>query len=751
MSADTDTTSAAENEIALLLDRFARVADSSSDARELTGWLLSQISALTGWPVAHALLVDPHDAVTMWFSHRSSDTQWEAYVLAANGLAMRTPTGIIDRVIVTRRPGWVSDIGIEAGYPRAAAARAAGLRGVFAVPVVRGGHVVALLQFLSAEPIEPTADFLDGMTIAGYLLGKAFDLLQQRGESVDQPSRLHRIMDAGSRAFVAVDAEGRIASWTRGAERLFGWTTGEAMYRRAEDLLRFRILQPDQSDMDPPHGHRQQLLFRRDGSTFAADISRWSVPGVPIRNYLFFRDVSEQQQRKEVTARDPLTGLVNRAGLLDVLGERLAEGVDTSGHSPVLLMIGLRRFKEIDYSVDHHIADAALCVVGERLVALAERAHQRPQATTEPVADRPTRPPVVARVAGDEFAILFDSTGGTSDIAHLAERVVDTIAEPFQAAGRRLALTAHVGAAEPLRGSDVQSWFGDADAALYRSLHTPGAHRNLHANFEIEGFARRQGGSWRRSLPTEMQLALQRGQFELFYQPIFRLPDRSIAAAEALIRWRHPQYGLLSPGAFIDVAEESGMIAPIGEWVLTTATDQLQAWFESGLHVAVNLSARQLADPGIVNHVTQAVEALPASDSGSGLIVEMTESVLMADPAVAATRIGQFRDMDVRVSIDDFGTGYSSLAYLKWFDVDVIKIDMSFIHGLATSRTDTAIVRTIIDLSQQLGAAVVAEGVETDEQLELLTSFGATHAQGFRLGRPGTAAQLSELIGSATG
>jgi diguanylate cyclase (GGDEF)-like protein/PAS domain S-box-containing protein len=720
-----------------LLDRFAHVSAGSHDARELTDWLLRQTSEITGWPVGHALLVDPHGAVTAWLSTRTKETEWQAYMLAADGLAMRTPTGIIDRVMATRRPGWVTDIGNEADYPRAAAARAAGLRGVFALPVIRGSHVVAVLQFLSADPIEPGSDFLDGMTVAGFLLGTAFDRLQIRGDSVDKPSRLHRIMDAGGRAFFAVVADGRIAAWTNTAERLFGWTHEEAMYRRSDDLL----MLPARHAGD---AWRQELvLHRRDGSTFPAELTRWSVPGAAVRHYLFCRDLNEQHQRAANITQDPLTGLLNRAGMLDLLEQRLARGGHGDGHGPVLLLVGLQRFKEIDYSVDHRVAEESLRIIGARLVAFAEREQQRPLGPAAPV---DVSAPAVARVAGDEFAILFDRSDGASDIADLAKHAMDAIAEPFHTAGRRLALTAHIGAAEPLAGSDARSWFGDAEAALYRSRNDRTPLRSPHAHFEIEGLARRRGGSWSENLPDEMRTALREQQFELFYQPIFTLPDHGLAGAEALIRWHHPQHGLLLPGSFIDAAEDSGMIAPVGEWVLNTAARQLRGWDGSGLSVAVNLSARQLADPGIVGHLAEAVDALGAPRDSRGLIVEMTESVLMADPAVAATRIGQFRDMGVQVSIDDFGTGYSSLAYLKWFDVDVIKIDMSFVHGLETSRADVAIVRAIIELARELGLRVVAEGVETDEQLRHLIELGCTHVQGFRRGRPSRADDFTAQI-----
>jgi PAS domain S-box-containing protein/diguanylate cyclase (GGDEF)-like protein len=749
VSEDASATVADGAALAQLLDRFAHVAAASHDAREMTDWLLRRLAELTGWPVAHAYLVDPHGAVTTWLSARTNETGWEAYLLAADGLAMRTPTGLIDRVMATRRPGWVSDIGIEADYPRAAAARAAGLRGVFALPVVRGNEVVSLLQFLSPRPIEPDNEFLDGMTIAGFLLGTAFTQLQLRGESVDKPSRLHRIVDAGNRAFIPVDAEGRVASWTRGAERLFGWTRAEAMYRRSDDLLlsaEHRTEQPPADNLDGA----DRLIWtnaitarRRDGSTFPAEVTHWAVPGAAIYHYLFVRDVSEREQRAAGIARDPLTGLMNRAGMLEAVAGRLAYGSDA--RSSVLLLVGLQRFKEIDYSQDHHVADEALRIIGTRLEAFAERA-QRELVDASAVSQPEPEAPAVARVAGDEFAILLDGSGGASAIARLAAQAADVVAEPLQAADRRLALTAHVGAAEPLAGSDARSWFGDAESALYRSRYAGGAMHGSHAHFEIEGFARRRGSSWRHSLPDEMQGALRGGQFELYYQPIFRVPDRVLAGAEALIRWHHPQHGLLLPGEFIDAAEESGMIAPIGEWVLQTAARQLGNWAGAGLSVAVNLSARQLAEPGIVAQVARAVREVNASAPGSTLVVEVTESVLMADPAVAATRIGQFRDAGVQVAIDDFGTGYSSLSYLKWFDVEVIKIDMSFVHGLGTSRTDAAIVRSIIDLALELDLRVIAEGVETDEQFELLAQMGATYVQGFGIGRPGPAAGITALI-----
>jgi diguanylate cyclase (GGDEF)-like protein/PAS domain S-box-containing protein len=540
-------------------------------------------------------------------------------------------------------------------------------------------------------------------------------------------------MDAGAGSLLAVDRDGRVAEWTHGAERLFGWTRVEAMYRTGVDLLKLPAPSTNPSDR-----RQEAVLQRRDGSTFPAEVTQWPVPdGADLRYYIVCRDISERDQRRAGVTIDPLTGLLNRAGMVDRLAERLSRWAGGGDARPaLLLLIGLQRFKEIDYSTHHHLADEALRIIGARIAAFARQASSDPSTA----ASSKEGTALVARVAGDEFAILLDSPGTAGDIARLAEAAADTVSEPFQAGGRRLALTAHVGAAEPQTGSDARSWFGDADAALYRSRHGAGAH------FEIEGFARRHGASWRGGLPDEMRVALREGQFELYYQPIFALPERALTGAEALIRWHHPQHGLLLPGAFIDAAEGSGMIAPIGEWVLREAARQLRDWDAAGLRIAVNLGAQQLADPGIVARVIDAVHTVGAASPGGGLTVEMTESVLMTDPAVAATRIGQFRDKGVQVSIDDFGTGYSSLAYLKWFDVDVLKIDMSFVHGLESNRTDAVIVRTIIDLARELNLRVIAEGVETEAQLARLTEWGCTHVQGFGLGRPAPASALTARL-----
>lgn len=752
VSADAaaNATSDGSATLAALLSRLTQVSEAGGDARELTEWLLRHVAELTGWPVAQTLLVDPFGAVTIWFSSRNSETRWEAYTLALSSLAMRTPTGLIDRVITTRRPGWVTDIVDEGDYPRASAARTAGLRGVFAFPVVRGDQVVAVLQFLSPVPIEPDAGFQEAMRIAGHMLGAAFDRVRMDGESTDQPSRLHRVMDSGDGAFLAVDADGRVAEWTAGAERLFGWTRTEAMYRRIADLLLLTPL-PAATAADGPVLRCPALTVqRRDGSTLTAELSHWHISSQSVGDYLFFRDISEREQRATGAARDPLTGLANRAALLDQLAERLAETKargDFDGACPVLLLVGLQRFKEIDYSTDHQVADDALRVIGDRLAEFAREVDQRTGACADlaPRLDAAGPGTVVARIAGDEFGVLFDSLASIAEISRLAERVVDIIAVPFQVRGRRLAVTAYVGAAAPLAGSDAASWFGDADAALHRSQHGTPGQRTPRGRVEIEGFARLQGASWRRNLPAELQTALREGEFELYFQPVFALPERRVVGAEALIRWHHPQHGLLLPGTFIDAAEESGVIAPMGEWVLRTAIERLRRWPNADLQIAVNLCARQLADPGIVAQVAEAVGVLGAS-ADHRLIVEMTESVLMADPAVAATRIGQFRDMGVLVAVDDFGTGYSSLAYLKWFDIDILKIDMSFVQGMSANRMDAAIVRSVVALARELDLSVVAEGAETEEQLRLLTDLGCSHVQGFALGRPMPESEFVALI-----
>ncbi|MEM5423314.1 putative bifunctional diguanylate cyclase/phosphodiesterase [Paraburkholderia ferrariae] len=419
---------------------------------------------------------------------------------------------------------------------------------------------------------------------------------------------------------------------------------------------------------------------------------------------------------------DSLTKLPNRVLLEERLAESFAEASRTGRRFTVMFM-DLDGFKVINDAYGHHTGDALLIEVAERLRAAV-------------AADD-----VIARVGGDEF-VLISQAGDTNEASMQAERLLHALRTPCRIAGHELRVTVSIGIAmlaeEPDAVQQGQLLLARADKAMY---HAKSMGRNAWCFFDSSMTSDVQGQF---ELMQELRGALERGEFALHYQPIFSAHSGQIVGVEALIRWFHPDRGLIGPGHFIPLAEKAGLIVMIGEWVLDEACRQMRQWLDLDCRdwtVAVNISPVQFSHPGLVDTVRRTLERrrLPSSR----LILEVTESTAMRDVDASLRILQQLDEMKVRIAIDDFGTGYSSLLYLKRFPASELKIDRGFIRDLTCDGEDAAIVSAIVALGRALDLHIVAEGVETQAQLEYLTRLGCNALQGFLLGRPVPPAELA--------
>ncbi|MGU3659997.1 MULTISPECIES: EAL domain-containing protein [unclassified Methylobacterium] len=417
--------------------------------------------------------------------------------------------------------------------------------------------------------------------------------------------------------------------------------------------------------------------------------------------------------------RDPLTGLPNRLLLRERLAEALARLART-GECCALLLIDLDRFKPVNDTLGHPIGDALLETVADRL-----RSTVRPTDT-------------VARIGGDEFVILQAGIRDAAGTQALARRVVDLIGRTYMVEGHLLTIGASVGVAlAPEDGTDADRLLKNADLALYRAkLDGRGTYRF----FEPEMDARMQA---RRKLELDLRQALARREFQLHFQPQLQLASGTLIGCEALIRWRHPERGLVSPLDFIPLAEEIGLIVPIGEWVVRQACRDAMTWPEH-MSVAVNVSPAQFKSDRLVETIISALagSGLPARR----LEVEITEGVLLQENDRTLQTLHRLRELGVRVSMDDFGTGYSSLSYLRSFPFDKIKIDRSFVKDLTSKPDGEAIIRAIAGLGKSLGMTTVAEGVETAEQMQRIRLEGCTDVQGYLISKPVPAEDLRQVF-----
>jgi diguanylate cyclase (GGDEF)-like protein/PAS domain S-box-containing protein len=441
------------------------------------------------------------------------------------------------------------------------------------------------------------------------------------------------------------------------------------------------------------------------------------------------RDITDrralEQQLSHQAFHDSLTGLANRALFLD----RVAHALDRAdrGAEPVAVMfVDIDDFKVVNDSLGHHLGDGVLIAVAERLKAAI-----RPGDT-------------VARLGGDEFALLLESGEMPEAAEVVACRIATDLVEPVRIGAEDISVRASIGIA--LGQSPVDEPDGllrDADLAMYL------AKRNGKGRFEMFHPGMHEEAVRRLETSAELRTGIEDRQLEVFYQPIIDIRTTDTIGAEALVRWHHPTRGLVSPAEFIPIAESTGLIVPLGKWVLTEACRQAESWRSSGItderfHISVNLSARQLQDPAILDDVAAAIRksGLPPAF----VVLEVTESVIMDDLPTALSRLYALKDLGLRLAVDDFGTGYSSLSYLRNFPMDIVKIDKSFVDRITLDPEGAAMVRGVIDLSSALGLTTIAEGVENPDQLALLHELGCDSVQGYMFAKPMTGEEFADTF-----
>jgi diguanylate cyclase (GGDEF)-like protein/PAS domain S-box-containing protein len=518
-------------------------------------------------------------------------------------------------------------------------------------------------------------------------------------------------------AFFLFSREGEMLRWNARLQEASGYANAEIASMRPHDF----IAPEDHAAVDA--AIRDILDFGREVTIEAGMVDKagarrpfsFTGRGVRVAGAAcvmgFGHDLSERKRAEHLATRDPLTGLPNRV----LLHDRLEQGiVNAARHRTgfAFMFIDLDRFKTINDSLGHDVGDELLKGVAARLTACTRASD------------------TVARLGGDEFAVILENLRDTDDegAQQVAEKMIAAMAAPMLIGSQHLSTSCSIGISlYPADGKDSAALMKHADVAMYDAKEKG---RNNYRFFSAEMNARAQE---RLSIENYLRLALRRNELVLHYQPRIRLADGALTGVEALVRWSHPRRGLLLPGKFIDVAEDSGLIVPIGEWVLERACRQAGLWQKAlgtPLRVAVNLSVRQVADG---ERLLRAIEG-SVRDGGidpSTLELELTESILMQNLGEKAALLNRIGDLGVGISIDDFGTGYSSLAYLKTLPVDAIKVDSSFVHDLGSDPNDEAIVRAIVAMAHSLKLLVVAEGVETQGQLANLAALGCDEYQGY--------------------
>ncbi|CAH0311179.1 putative signaling protein CC_0091 [Massilia sp. Bi118] len=540
------------------------------------------------------------------------------------------------------------------------------------------------------------------------------NLFQQAGDSILITDRQLRIVAANGRA---------CAHFGYREDELLGMSAREIDSNFSYGVELYESLLRGQTHL------LRIVKKRKDGSTFPAEVrvSRFEENGQGFFQAII-RDLTEREdaerQLQHLATHDTLTGLPNRA----LLHERLQRMLDdcAPGRSVAVMFLDLDRFKEVNDSFGHEHGDVLLCEVAARL-----RRVLRP-------AD------VVARLGGDEFVVAAESGGGSDAAASIAAKLLEVLTLPVTVGAQDVVVGASIGISMyPRDAATRELLFQTADTAMYRAK---AEGRNRYRFFEPEMTVAARA---RMALELSLRPALAREEFELHYQPRVDLRSMEVVGMEALIRWRHPQQGMVQPQQFIGIAEETGLIVPIGRWVLREAcrqTRRLIDEYRRPIRVSVNVSARQLAQPGFAAEVREAL-----ADAGLApvaLELELTESALIEDLERTAAMLGELQALGVKLAVDDFGTGYSGLAYLRRLPIDVLKLDRSFVLQDDGRISAFDFVKAFVDMAHALQMSVVAEGVETTEVLDFLRAASCDEAQGYLLGRPLPLAELRKLLGS---
>ena len=716
-----------------LLQTLTQSIGEAPDLDRALAVAIEQVCAFTGWDYGEAWMPNLQgrllERAFTWCAAASGAGEFRA---RSEGRSFSQGEGLPGRVWSSRQPLWIQDVTFLA--------RASGLRAAVAIPVLSRDEVVAVLTFYMRARREEDSGLLALVSVVAAQLGSVIE--RKRSEEALRASeeKFRAVAETASDAIVVADAHGDVTYFNSGAERTFQLPAREALGRPLVALLPERFHETYRSEVGtllaaggPAVGRTVEVAARRsDGAEFPVELSlaNWEAKGQTFVTAII-RDITDRRQAEEqirhLAFHDALTGLPNRL----LFGDRLQMAINHARRyrqRVAVLFVDIDRFKVINDSLGHTRGDRLLQDVAERL-----RECLREDDT-------------IARFGGDEFTLLLSSVARVEDAINVAGKILKALEAPFPQAGRDLFITPSIGVVlYPDDGHDLETLVKNADAAMYQAKEQGGNRYQLYTpalNAMALGLL---------TMENELHQALAREEMVVHFQPLQDMRSRRIHGVEALVRWRHPRKGLLLPQEFISLAEVTGLIVPLGQFVLRAACAQVKAWQEQGhpeLMVSVNLSARQLQDPDLPRQVLDVLRETGLEPRF--LDLEITENNAMQSAAATIETLTRLKAAGVRISIDDFGIGYSSLSYLRQLPIDTLKIDQSFVRNIATVRGDSAIVTAVIVMAHALKLEVVAEGVETPTQLAFLGARRCDRIQGFFFSPAVSAEDLKPLLSAGT-
>jgi len=728
----------AEQEVRLL-QTLTLAASEAEDLHSALEVVLRKVCESTGWMLGQAWMPNETGRVECVPTWHGESKGLERFRKTSLDMTFSPGTGLPGRVWQSKQAVWIKDVSLERNFPRAGVATEAGLKAGLGIPVMAGDELIAVLEFFVSEPRKEDEHLIGIVSSAATQLGSMIQRKRAEQALRRSENQLRAIIDAEPECVKVVRADGTLVQMNAAGlamieasrpEQVIGKPIMQLMapeYREAYRAFIGNILR----------GNKGMMEFEITG---LKGTHRWmETHAVPLAGeqggqplvLSITRDITQRKQTerrlRQLAHFDSLTDLPNRVQFIERLEQAMAEA-DRHERLLGVVFLHLDRFKYINDSLGHGKGDILLREVAMRLSGVVRRGD------------------TVARLSGDEFALVLADMGHVDDAIHVAQKILDVFRQPFRVAGHDLSVTASMGITlYPFDDRGADDLLRNADVAMYR------AKESGKNNYQFYVAEMTTIVSERLTLENDLRSALERGEFSLNYQPIADCRSGEITGMEALLRWKHPERGMIPPALFIPLAEETGYIIPIGEWVLRTACEQCRRWQKAGfasLYVAVNLSSRQFHQQDLTASIHCILQETGLDPTCLGL--EITEGLIMQQAEASVNTLRELKAMGIRISIDDFGTGYSSLSYLKRFPIDVLKIDQSFVRDIPTDQDDAAIASTIITMAHSLGLKVVAEGVETLEQLNFMRKHRCDAMQGYYLSKPLPPEQFAVLLKNGT-
>ncbi len=690
-----------------------------------------------GWECGRYLRVDERAGVLRCVEAWGIQTEAiERFLTSSRGVTYAPGAGLAGRVWQSGQPLWLADVGKDERAAQISLIREIGLHGAIFFPVIAEGKTIGVLAFNSREVREPEERLLQAIRVIGSQIGQFVQRKQAEEGVRESEERFRSLTVLSTDMYWEQDEQFRFTSMSGTGSQRVNVKTFPAIGKKRWEQNYVNMTADQWAEhialLEAHKPFRDMELCRLDETGKKIWIS---ISGEPVfdssgvfRGYRGVgKDISERKQDEErihfLANHDALTSLPNRAMFNDVLNLAI-QNARRYNRNFAVLFIDLDRFKNINDTLGHEAGDRLLQEMGARLTQTVRASD------------------VVARLGGDEFVVLVQEVSEAKQVEAVARKVLFTLVKPMVIQGQECRVTASIGICMfPAEAQDEHALMKNADIAMYRAKEDgKNTYKFYSEEMNIHSFERL-------ALETSLRRGLERNEFVLHYQAKLDLHTGKINGVEALVRWQHPDLGMVPPAQFIPLAEETGLIVPLGKWVLHTACAQSVAWLREGLpplHMAVNLSARQFADEDLVKDIAAALETTGLQPEL--LELELTESMVIQNAERAGRVLAEIKKMGARLAIDDFGVGYSSLTHLKRFPIDTLKVDRSFIRDLPQNAEDRALTEAIIAMGKSLKLTVVAEGVETKEQQTFLRDRDCDEMQGFFFSKPIPSDEFAGLL-----